>query len=82
MTLEPISIATKGYVCNFDLDPIAIATKGYVCAPVPFAGGGGDSLIQRRRREELDTSIDALLVREDEEILALIMAATRTIRWD
>jgi len=81
MTLEPISIATKGYVCRFVPDPIAIATKGYVCAD-RFVVGGGDSLIQRRRREELDTSIDALLVREDEEILALIMAATRTMKWD
>lgn len=78
--LEPISIATKGYVCTFSPEPIAIATKGYICV-IRFVGGGGDSFIQRRR-EELDTSIDALLVREDEEILALIMAATRTIRWD
>jgi hypothetical protein len=45
-------------------------------------GGGGDSFIQRRRREELDTSIDALLVREDEEVLAIIMAAARTTQWD
>jgi hypothetical protein len=81
MTLEPISIATKGYVCNFDLDPIAIATKGYVCAPVPFVGGGGDSMLHRGRRG-LDTSIDALLVREDEEVLAIIMAAARTMQWD
>ncbi len=80
MTLEPISIATKGYICNFDPDPIAIATKGYVCAPV-FAGGGGDSILHRGRRG-LDTSIDALLVREDEEVLAIIIAAARAMQWD
>ena len=44
--------------------------------------GGGDSLIQRRRRAELDTSIDALLVREDEEVLATIIAAARAMQWD
>lgn len=80
MTLEPISIATKGYVCRFVPDPIAIATKGYVCA-VRLVVGGGDSMLHRGRRG-LDTSIDALLVREDEEVLAIIIAAARAMQWD
>ena len=41
MTLDPISIATAGYVCGGCPDPIAIGTLGYVCA-VERAVRGGD----------------------------------------
>lgn len=34
MTLAPLAIATKGYVCANAPNDIAIATKGYVCAAV------------------------------------------------
>ncbi len=77
MTLDPISIATKGYVCGSGPDDIAIATKGYVCivAVPPARLDGGDS--SARHKKMLDTSLDALLVREDEEILTIIMAIGR-----
>jgi hypothetical protein len=29
--VDPVSIATRGYVCNEEPDDIAIATRGYVC---------------------------------------------------
>ena len=81
MTLEPISIATKGYVCfngtDYCPDDIAIATKGYVCIAdvVVERLNGGDS--SRRRKEMLDTSLDALLAREDEEIISIITTIGR-----
>lgn len=81
MTLEPISIATKGYVCfngtDYCPDDIAIATKGYVCIAdvVVERLNGGDS--SRRHKQMLDTSLDALLAREDEEILAVITVMGR-----
>lgn len=35
-TLDPISIATKGYVCGLGPDGISIATRGYVCMAATF----------------------------------------------
>jgi hypothetical protein len=81
MTLDPLSIATKGYVC-FDgvqhcPDDIAIGTKGYVgIVDVIIRRDGGDSSKGRRRRT-LDTSLDALLTREDDEIISIIMAISK-----
>lgn len=54
MTLDPISIATAGYVCGSGPDPIAIATDGYVCfaeaATVEEGGGsGGPGAIRREQ---------------------------------
>lgn len=44
-TVDPISIATLGYVCGGNPDDIAIATIGYVCLAqviiIPVATGGG-----------------------------------------
>ena len=84
MTLEPISIATKGYICfngtDYCPDDIAIATKGYVCvADVPPVArlDGGDS--SRRHKQMLDTSLDALLAREDEEIITIITTIGRRL---
>ena len=56
MTLNPIAIATIGYVCNSLVQPIPIATHGYVCAVTGpsrvFLGGGGTG-VQRREAELL-----------------------------
>lgn len=68
MSLDPISIATAGYVCGTGPNAISIATNGYVCTeivivdpgPSPADQGGrgdvtpmGDDLtIARRKREE------------------------------
>lgn len=52
MTLDPISIATTGYVCGSGPEPIAMATRGYVCfaeLPTPTEGGGGGGPGARRR---------------------------------
>ncbi len=78
MTLDPISIATKGYVCGTGPNDIAIATKGYVCpdlVPPPPKPDGGDS--SKRYKNMIDTSLDGLLVREDEEVLAIVMTLSK-----
>ena len=50
MTLEPISIATAGYVCGEGPDPIAIAHLGYVCeAEAQVIGGDPDGAWARAR---------------------------------
>ena len=36
MTLDPIAIATQGYVCGEGPDGISIATRGYVCFAATF----------------------------------------------
>ncbi len=57
MTLDPISIATAGYVCGGCPDPIAIGTLGYVCAVERAVRGGdpegawGDRYAYFRRRQ-------------------------------
>ena len=73
------SVLTKGYACGLGdnggggYEAFAIFSKGYVCiGAVPEVLRGGDS-----SKRALDTSMDALLVREDEEVLAIIMAIGR-----
>lgn len=64
MSLAPLSIATKGYVCGGVLRPLAIATKGYVCIVAPrvniFAGDGGTG-VQRKEAELLMTLAPAII---------------------
>lgn len=69
MTLNPISIATKGYVCGGCPRPLAIATKGYVCFAAVIGGGG-----------KSDNAAFLLRIKEDDEaILAVIMSAVEII---
>lgn len=67
MTLNPISIATKGYICDGCPRPIAIATKGYVC--IEALGGGGAAPL----------AFMARLRQEDEDVLAIIISAVEVI---
>jgi len=75
------SVLTKGYACGLGAggyEAFAILSKGYVCIGVVAAVGGGDSVAHRgRRRFPEDTSMDALLIREDDEVLAVVMAISR-----
>lgn len=53
MTLDPISIATAGYVCGGNPNSLSIATRGYICTAVQvieefFFGAADDG----RRLEE------------------------------
>ena len=44
-TLDPIAIATIGYVCDSVINPIARGTHGYICPidqPPPFDRRDGD----------------------------------------
>lgn len=55
MNLNPIAIATQGYVCGGNPDSIAIATQGYVCfadlgIPEEGGGSGGPAAGQRETK--------------------------------
>lgn len=90
MTLDDISIATEGYVCGTGPEPIAIATMGYVCSSTEFevpAGGGSSSPIRRNVPAEwyelkgvTPEQLRARLEQEDEEIMAVIVAAMRYLQ--
>lgn len=73
------SVLTKGYACGLGTggyEAFALLSKGYVCIGfVAERPNGGDS--SRRHKDMLDTSLDALLVREDEEIMSIIMVIGR-----
>lgn len=69
MTLDPISIATMGYVCGDCPDPIAIATLGYVCPGVVDVGLDGSGSSQRSRHL---LSLEELRRQEDDEVIALL----------
>ena len=77
------SVLSKGYACGLGTtgyEAFAILSKGYVCVGAPVVVVdvvGGDSSKRREKKLELDTSLDALLIREDEEILSVITAISR-----
>ena len=75
------SVLSKGYACGLGTtgyEAFAILSKGYVCVGAPVVQVvGGDSSRRKKKMLELDTSLDALLIREDEEILSVIMAISR-----
>lgn len=87
MTLDPISIATRGYVCGAGPDDIAIATMGYVCSETEFrvpVGGGSSGGFRRNVPLEwyempgvTPEQIRERIEQEDNEILGVIMAALR-----
>lgn len=54
MSLDPISIATKGYVCDGCPNPIAIGTWGYVCEVAAAVGGGDPEGAWERIRRRYD----------------------------
>lgn len=82
MTLDPISIATSGYLCHLNdagtqrcPDVIAIATHGYICEVGGVLDGSGTSARARRIHEELQRDIR----RDDEEIVVLLTTLAREI---
>ncbi len=54
MTLDPIAMATRGYVCGPGPDPISIATYGYVCVLVAVEEGRFGDPATKRRPEPFD----------------------------
>lgn len=90
MNLEPIAIATRGYVCSGAPDDIAIATQGYACVvqavtlppvPRPPVSGGGSTVAYDLMR---DDEFAEQLEREDDEMLRMIVAVLEAIwndRW-
>jgi len=80
MTLDPISIATAGYVCGVGPDAIAIATMGYVCIGVVIEKHGSDSSklglkLYPVHPHETPAMIRQRILQEDEELLVIIAAA-------
>lgn len=75
------SVLTKGYACGLGTtgyEAFALLSKGYVCfgAPEPVERvNGGDS--SKRLKQMLDTSMEGLLLREDEEVMTIIMAINK-----
>lgn len=86
--IDPFCVATRGLLSG---DPVAIATRGYICAQrSTYYGSGGQAgtdssgpEIQRRKvklpQQKIDDLIDydkrKRLEQEDEDLLALIVAA-------
>ena len=71
-TLNPISIATIGYVCDSVINPIARGTHGYVCLGIPpiavIGGGHGGVIVERQpQTERIETG--------DEQLAALAALA-------
>lgn len=91
MTLDPIAMATRGYVCGAGPDPISIATGGYICILVAELDRLADP---RRFREPFDlgyyrTKYAARIQRERtvtpaqaEEILAGLDVQGQSLRAD
>ncbi len=89
MTLDPISIATRGYVCGDGPDAIAIALRGYICigVAVVIEQRGGDSSKPGLRLEpvhphETPAMIRQRILQEDEELLMIVAAAFGVINND
>ena len=79
-TLNPISIATIGYVCDSVINPIARGTHGYVCLgvtpPVVDDGGGGyHGAVIVEQQEYIDPRVD-------EELAALAILAIQAVYDD
>lgn len=70
MTLDPIAIATIGYVCRSVINPISRATHGYVCparAVVGILSGDGGSGLARKELEMLSQVVPiAIAIAESE----------------
>lgn len=73
-TLNPIAIATIGYVCDSVINPIARGTHGYVCLGVtpptpedPFGGGMGHGAVILEPQPYIEPE-----TKEDEELLAIL----------
>ena len=79
-TLNPIAIATIGYLCNSVLNPITRGTHGYVCQavlpPVIDDGGGGyHGAVIVERQETVDVHVD-------DELAALAIMAINAVYDD
>jgi len=91
-TVNDISIATDGYACGGGPNDIAISTLGYVCPVevivIPIKRGGssaGVPLPSRKYELESIDDFEALkeqIMREDEEIIQVILAAVRILDAD
>lgn len=73
--MTPLDLATDGYLH----DPLCMATNGYICITVLVSGRGRSGLSKRQkllRREMLDDeALMRQLVREDEELISLMISA-------
>lgn len=79
--IDPISIATSGYVCRCDSGcgptAISIASAGYVCCfdkvPDVVGGGGGGRAVPRFSRQVLPERLEKL--KDDIVLIAALLAA-------
>lgn len=84
--LEPISIATAGYVCGTGPASLSIATDGYVCLDViigptePDIGGGGSGGHGAVIR--LPGKSIPLEIRQNEELLLALTAVIAILEFD
>jgi hypothetical protein len=84
MALDPLSIATDGYLSKYLL-PLNIAVRGYLSVytiaviSVPPSGGGGGGGAEMAFEEEVE-SLQARIEREDVEILLIIQIFI--LKWD
>lgn len=76
------SVLTKGYACGLGssgYEAFALLSKGYVCFGIPEEVlRGGDS--SKRRKDMIDTSLETMLAREDQEVVSIVMAISRRRR--
>lgn len=80
-TLNPIAIATIGYVCDSVINPIARGTHGYVClgvtppVVVDDGGGGYHGAVIVERQDYVDVHVD-------NELAALAILAINAVYDD
>jgi len=79
------SVLTKGYACGLGTggyEAFAVLSKGYVCQGVVVEPihGSDSSKGQWAKKYELDTSMETMLAREDQEAVAIVMAISRRRR--
>ena len=85
MPVIPLDVATDGYLNS----PLSVAVDGYLSlgeapTPPPTGGGGGKGGLQHPKYytytpEQVDM-LKSQLLNEDDEILAIVMAAVDTLQ--
>ena len=73
--IDPLCVATRGILSN---DPLAVATRGYICAVIAVVLTPGGYVMPRTvvlQSPDLDAIPLDRLLREDEELLAIIVSA-------
>lgn len=77
--IDPLAVATEGWLTS---EPLPIASSGYLYLVSSIVdvdlGGGGTG--KKKKLSWEHSALGRRILREDEEILAIIMVASRTMQ--